>query len=200
MKRFFLLAVLLSLSTFSIADTIKLTSGSGTMYPFDVAPGFTFQFSGSGYNLSIPGALDDPGGSLWNCVGCDPTILIQPFFIFGGNLTTGDPYLSGLVSFNAVSFVSSLGPGGILTIRYKATISIQLDLIDPTTGFPVAGEFVWGSPDPWYITAKFHPDLPSTAYTQMGATFISSPEPATSVLLGTGLAVIVWRKYRAANA
>lgn len=198
MKRLSLLVVLLFLSALSNADTIKLTSGSGTMYPFQVAPGFTFHLAGGGYDILIPGALDDPGGILWNCVGCDPMQLFQPLFQISGTLTSGDPYLSGIISFNAVSFVSSVGPGGILTVKYTATAFIELFLIDNTTGLPIAGPFVWGSSNPWYITAKFTPDLPSSAYTQMGATFISSPEPTTIVLLGSGLLGIGWRKYRAA--
>jgi hypothetical protein len=183
-----LLAVLLALAASSRADSIKLTSGSGTMYPFQVAPGFTLEFHGGGYDISIPAALDDPGGTLWNCVGCDPLTNVN--FIVSGNLTVGAQYYSGLISLDAVSFVSSVAPNGILTVKYTATAFIQLDLIDDSTGLAIAGPFVWGNPDqPWYITAQFRPDLPSPLYTQMGATFSSAtpvPEPATLMLLGTG--------------
>jgi hypothetical protein len=195
MKRIsILLAVLLSLAASSRADSINLTSGSGTMYPFQVAPGFNFELHGGGYDISIPGALDDPGGSLWNCVGCDPTSLVAspPLFVASGNLTVGDQFFSGVISFDAVSFVSSLAPNGILTVKYTATAFIQLFLEDSTTGLPIAGPFVWGNPDqPWYITAQFRPDLPSPLYTQMGATFSSSTtpvsEPATLMLISTGM-------------
>ena len=183
-----LLAVLLASAASSNADSINLTSGSGTMSPFQVGPGFTFQLHGGGYDISIPGALDDPGGTLWNCVGCDPLTNVN--FIVSGNLTVGDQYYSGLISLDAVSFVSSVAPNGILTVKYTATAFIQLDLIDDSTGLAIAGPFVWGNPDqPWYITAQFRPDLPSPLYTQMGATFTSAtpvPEPATLMLLGTG--------------
>ena len=71
-----LLTVLVALAAFSHADSISLTSGSGTLYPFGDFPGFTFQFHGSGYNISIPTALDDPGGALVNCRGgCEPLTL-----------------------------------------------------------------------------------------------------------------------------
>ena len=54
MKRFALLALLLFVSAFSNADSIKLTPGSETIYPRLVAPGYVLQFSGSGSSISIP--------------------------------------------------------------------------------------------------------------------------------------------------
>lgn len=116
-----LLSVLLALAAFSLADTINLTSGSGRISPFGVLPGYTFHFAGSGYDISIPGALDEFGGWLVNCrPPCDPfTLTTFPLFQASGDfLTSGNPHLSGAVNFYPVSFVSSLAPSGILTIRY----------------------------------------------------------------------------------
>ena len=65
MKRIpILLVVLLALAVVSRANSINLTSGSGKIYPFHVLPGYTFQFDGSCYSISIPQALDDFGGAL----------------------------------------------------------------------------------------------------------------------------------------
>lgn len=200
MKRLALLAVLLSVVSFSNADTIKLTSGSGTIYPPFVAPGYIFQFNGSGYSISIPGALDDFGGSLVNCNPCDqiPSSGFPLFLASGGILVTGDPYLTGAFEFDAVSFVSSVAPSGVVTVRYTATASFQLFLLDATTDLPVAGPFVWGSPEPWLITAQFTPYVGTPTYQFTGATLISTPEPTTIVLLGTGILLILFgvRKRR----
>jgi hypothetical protein len=194
-----LLSVLLALAAFSHADSINLTSGSGKVYPLFVLPGFTFEFHGGGYDLSIPGAADDFSGGLVNCLPCNPLDQISsPLFIASGGipggLTSGDPFLTGQIYFNAVSFVSSLAPSGILTIKYTATPSIQLFLIDATTLEPTAGPFVWGNPNqPWIITARFTPEreFPGV-YRFAGATLTSVPEPATITLLGTGMLPILF--------
>jgi hypothetical protein len=197
MKRIsILLVVLLALPAFSHADTIKLTSGSGTMAAFQEAPGFTFQFHGGGYDISIPGALDDPGGTLWNCHDCDPTHLSAlPLFLFVGDLTFGDQLYSGEIRFDAVSFVSSIAPSGILTVKYSATAFIQLSLVDRITREIVVGPFVWGNPNQlWEITAQFSPDAP--AYFREGGTTFTSmtpvPEPATIALVGTGILPVLF--------
>jgi len=193
MKRIsILVAVLLALAAFSSANTINLTSGSGTLYPFHVAPGFTFHFYGGGYGIAIPNALDDQGGDLLNCIPCDPTQIgfgSTGLFIASGGFTLDKQFVSGSIQFDAVSFVSSLAPSGILTVTYTAVPLIYLYLGANSQ----IGPFVWGNPNqPWYVTAQFTPQsgFPG-AYVFAGATFSSSstpiPEPATMMLLGTGI-------------
>jgi PEP-CTERM motif len=181
-----LVTALLALTAFSSANTINLTSGSGTLYPFQVAPGFTFHFYGGGYGIYIPGAVDDPAGSLWNCFGgCDPLHLDPQLFLAVGNFA-GSGHISGQIIFNAVSFVSSLAPSGVLTIKFTATPVLYLFL----GANQQTGPFVWGDPNhPWYITAQFTPDKGFPTYTFAGATFSSTPipEPATMMLVGTGM-------------
>lgn len=195
MRRLALLSVLVFLPALSNADTIKLTSGSGTIYPHLVPPGYVLQFNGSGYSIGIPGALDDFGGGLVNCSPCDQFPPLGALFLASGGVLAGsDPYLTGSIEFDAVSFVSSLGANGVVTVRYTATASLQLFLIDATTGFPTAGPFVWGSPNPWLIIAKFAPSGPT--YEFAGATLVSTPEPNSLLSLVTGLAGIGWLKRR----
>ena len=144
---------------------------------------------------AIPARLDETGGFLVNNCSppCDPlaSLSTRPLFTVSAPvdvLVDGDPFLSGGFTFTAVSFVSSIAPGGNLTIRYTTTLSIFLSLIDKTTLLPVAN-FVWGSNEPWMVTAHYAPfpvELPGL-YTFEGATFTAVPEPATITLLGTGI-------------
>jgi len=196
MKRtLILLSTLLALAAFTHADSIPLTSGSGTLRLIGVVPEFTLQFHGSGYNFSIPGALDNPGGGeLVQCTApCDPFTIGGLLFNASGTLVNGDPYLEGTVSFNAVSFVSSIAPSGILTIKYTATLFLQLFLTDAATDLHIAGPFVWGSNEPWMVTAHYAPfpaEIPGL-YTFEGATFTPVPEPGTIALLETGILTIL---------
>jgi hypothetical protein len=196
MKRtLILLSTLLALVACAHADSIPLTSGSGNLSPL----GFAFQFHGGGYNLSIPGTLDETGGGLVQCSPpCDPLTLglnLHPLFTVSAPsfvLVDGDPFLSGAFTFTGVSFVSSIAPGGNLTIRYTASLFVELALYDKATLLPVA-EFVWGSSQPWLVTAHFvnSSGLPGL-YTFEGATFTPVPEPGTMVSLGTGMLPILF--------
>jgi PEP-CTERM motif len=207
MKRtLILLAVLLTLAAYSRADTIKITSGSGKIYPFMVFPGYTLQFNGSGYSISIPQALDNFGGSLVNCWGgCDQIPSTNLFLASGGVLASDDPtgnrFLTGEIEFDAVSFVSSLGPNGILTVQYTAALNLQLFLVDMGKDTQI-GPFVWTNPNQlWHITAQFAPDGPPGFIKFEGATLTSVPEPTTITLLGTGMLPILFgvRRRRKSN-
>jgi len=196
MKRtLILLGTLLALTALSHADSIGLTSGSGNLSP----SGFGFQFHGGGYNLSIPGGLDETGGGLVQCSPpCDPLAFplnLNPLFTVSAPadvLVPGDPFsIGGGFTFTGVSFVSSIAPGGNLTIRYTTSLSIFLSLLDNTTLLPVAN-FVWGSGEPWMVTAHFvNPSGLPGLYTFEGATFTPVPEPGTVGLLGTGILPIL---------
>lgn len=194
-----LLAVLVALAAYSSADTIKITSGSGTEYPDGVFPGFTFQFKGSGYSISIPQNLDTYSGSLVNCRGgCVQIPSGSLFTASGGILASDDPtgkrFLTGSIEFVAVSFVSSLGPNGILTVHYTAALNLGLLLVDTVKDTQI-GPFVWTDPNQlWHITAQFGPDglvFPELIKFE-GATLTSVPEPATITLLGTGMLPILF--------
>lgn len=192
-KTLILLSTLLALVAFTHADSIPLTSGSGNLSPL----GFMFEFHGGGYNLSIPGTLDETGGGLVQCSPpCFPLSLnLNPLFTVSAPadvLVPGDPFLSGGFTFTAVSFVSSIARGSNLTIRYTTTLSIFLSLVDKTTLLPVAN-FVWGSNEPWMVTAHFvNPSGLPGLYTFEGATFTAVPEPGTIALLGTGMLPILF--------
>jgi hypothetical protein len=190
-----LLLALLILTAISAADTIYLTSASGQIYPSNVAPGFSFDLRGSGYNFSFT-ALDNFNGDLVNCIPCEPTQLGNLFLAGGPYLYLNNQVLDGIIQFDAISFVSSLAPSGNLTVKFTATPFLYLFLQDLDTSLEI-GPFVWGNSNHhWYVTAQFRPDVGLGVYEFTGATFTSVPEPATMMLVGTGTLPIVLRLRR----
>ncbi len=199
-----LLVLLLALPVFSRADTINLTSGFGQIYPYHEIPGFSFVLRGGRYSIVIPNALDDFGGSLVICFPCLNPAVDGPLFDASGILGgSGDNPIEGVIQFDAVSFVSSIGPGGVLTVKYRASAFIDL-FRHPEAPNPT--EFVWGQPNQlWYVTARFVPDSSGFPglYDFAGASLSSTPkspvpEPASLILVGTGVwpIVLALRKRR----
>lgn len=197
MKRIvILLSLVLATATFAAADTFVLEYGSGVVHSGDVGPSYSFFFRNNRASISVPASLDfPPGGGLRNCLPCDPR---QNMILLNNLGQLGD--IQGLIRFDAVSFVSSLAPDGVLTVIYTAKADILLHLCATFDCDKFTDTFVWDKGKPWRVTAHFEPDTFAPGrYDFLEATFAPTavPEPSSMLLLGSGAAILIRRVRKA---
>ena len=129
-----LLLVLLGSVSFSAANTITLDSGEGKMFGFATFPSYQFIFTAPHAYIEVEtgpfGLLGDwpdaPG--LQNCLPCDPRANLTLLYDSGN---------TGLMQFDAISFVSSLALNGDLKVIYTATARFSKPISTATCVTPV---------------------------------------------------------------
>ena len=109
------------------------------------------------------------------------------FLVFG-------QYYDGAIRFNAVSFVSSLAPNGMLTVIYKANAKLAFLLCNDQTCGNTSALLLWPSQKLWLVTAQFVPNAnaPGT-YDFSQASFEGPivPEPSSILPVGSGILVLI---------
>jgi hypothetical protein len=196
------LVVLLGSVSFSAADSLTLNYGEGTMFGFATFPSYQFLFLGPNAAIVVEtgpfGLLGDwpdaPG--LQNCVSCDP--------LNQGSILLYDSGNTGLMEFDAVSFVSSLAPSGDLTVIYTATARMFFEtdkygsLCDPGADSCPGPNLAWDQNIRWLVTAQYAPDSSSPgSWNFLNATFTPAPtpEPSSILLMGSGMVILI-TKFR----
>lgn len=195
-----LLVFLLGSVCLSAADTLTLDSGEGKMFGFATLPSYQFLLGGPNAFIVVEtgpfGLLGDwpdtPG--LQNCLSCDPP---------GRLIILEDSGNTGLIQFDAVSFVSSLTPSGDLTVIYTATARMFFEtdshgfLCDPSADTCPGPHLAWNQNVRWLVTAQFSPDSSNPGrWNFVDATFTTAPEPSSMLLMGSGVMSLIWELRR----
>ena len=192
-----LFLVLLGSVSFSAANTITLDSGEGKMFGFATFPSYQFIFTAPHAYIEVEtgpfGLLGDwpdaPG--LQNCLPCDPRANFTLLYDSGN---------TGLMQFDAISFVSSLAPNGALKVIYTATARMFFEtdqygnLCDPGADSCLGPNLVWNRNIHWLVTAQFAPDSSNPGnWSFLDATFTPAPtpEPSSILLVGSGLVIVI---------
>jgi hypothetical protein len=137
---------------------------------------------------------DAPG--LQNCFSCDPLNQSSILFYDSGN--------TGLMEFNALSFVSSLAPSGDLTVLYTATARMFFEtdqygsLCNPGADSCPGPNLAWNQNIHWLVTAQYAPDSSNPGnWRFLDATFTPAPtpEPSSMFLMGSGMLILI-AKFR----
>ena len=132
---------------------------------------------------------DAPG--LQNCLPCDPRANLTLLYDSGN---------TGLMQFDAISFVSSLAPNGDLKVIYTATAQMFFEtdqygnLCDPGADSCLGPNLVWNRNIHWLVTAQFAPDSSNPGnWSFLDATFTPAPtpEPSSILLVGSGIVILI---------
>jgi len=197
-----LLLVLLGSVCFSASDTLTLNDGEGKMFGFATFPSYRFFFDGPHAAILVqtgPSGLlgdwpDAPG--LQNCFSCDPLNQSSILFYDSGN--------TGLMEFDALSFVSSLAPSGDLTVIYTATARMFFEtdqygsLCNPADTC-LGPTLAWNQNIHWLVTAQYAPDSSNPGnWRFLDATFTPAPtpEPSSMLLMGSGMVILIAKVRR----
>ena len=207
-----LLLLLVVASTVSAtADTITITGGTISVSQSTVtsalsAPGFLLtEISGDGFFFNAPGWPTDCSDvcTLSTIQSIATSGMVQfntPGFL---KINGDDAGFSGFPKFTAVSFNSSLGTDGILTVTGLALGSSTFDICQPpgvgADDCKETGLVFAFSSKPFHFVAHFGPrptDPGFSLYQFQDVTITSVPEPSTMAFIGIGMAAIELARRR----
>ena len=194
------------------ADPILVTGGQYTATTF----GSTFTFTGDGLSLTAGGGFVGP---LFNCTPCEADKPLSLGFSGQdiGDLRSGRPgefdgvayaqtFLSGTISFTGPAFsVALLSPSNLIfTAPFSMTATIHNYANSARLGSPLFTASLAGSGTATAtFTAVANPQTGGYLFNARSVTYqfaadtpAPTPEPATLLLFGTGVAAIIRRSMR----